>query len=107
MGVYARQEKEGFSNSPVYRKPLQEKYMFLAETGNWMISSVPGGKTGNIFQESGGHPLPLEHVEWFSASSEEHSGFEVDRTVSVLPREGKEGDADMRKITDSGSISQS
>ena len=90
MGVYIRQEKEGVNNSPVYKKPLQERYIFLAQTGNWMISSMPEGNTGNIFQESGGHPLPLEHVEWFSASTGEHSGFEVDRTISVSPREGRE-----------------
>ena len=89
MGIYVRLNKEGYNNSPVYKKHLMEKFIFLAESGNWMISSTLGGNVGNIFQESGSFPLPLDHVEWFSASPDQDAGFEIDRTLNVTPKGGK------------------
>ena len=87
MGVYVWDQK-GVKDSPVYKKPLMEKYLFLAETGNWMVSSNPKGKAGNLFQESGSFHLPLEHAEWFSATTDEEVPFQVDRTLTVSPKEG-------------------
>ena len=89
MGIYVRQDQEGYNNTPVYKKHLMDKFMFLAESGNWMVSSKLGGTVGNMFQESGSSPLPLDHVEWFSASPDQDAGFDIDRTLSVTPKEGK------------------
>ena len=52
MGIYVRQDQEGYNNTPVYKKHLMDKFMFLAESGNWMMSSklggtVPSGSCGN------------------------------------------------------------
>lgn len=89
MGLYVRQEEEVYNNSPVYKKYLMDKFIFLAESGNWMVASKLGGKVGNMFQESGSFPLPLDHVEWFSANPDEAAGFQVDRTLKVMPKQGK------------------
>ena len=89
MGIYVRQEEVVHNCSPVYKKHMMDKFIFLSKTGNWMVASKLGGNTGNIFQESRSFPLPLEHVEWFSANPDESVGFEVDRSLKVTPKQGR------------------
>ena len=88
MGIYILENQNGYNNTPIYKRPYLEKYLYLAETGNWMISSKSAGTSAFLFQESGSSALPLDHVEWFSASSNQDIGFEIDRTLLVKAKEG-------------------